>query len=164
MSIIQDFKNWKQTKQNTVVAQQKLSKQFNSMLGHVSLPHFGHNVAMEAAFIKSAPDPKTKPQECKQYMDNYAHICHAYPCFYVMYNPFDHIGVDTVYEAKQVQRCMNNLADGTIYEAFCRECDAFRDLVKYQSLYAQFKIAQENQQEAKQKLLNNFIFWKQNGR
>ena len=159
-TIIQDFKDWQQTKQDTVVAQQKLSKQFNHMLGHVSIPHFGHNVAIESAFIKSSPDPKTEPQECKQYMDNYAHLCHAYPCFYVMYNPFDHIGMDKVYNEKQVQRCMNNLTDGTIYEAFCQGCDAFRDLVKYQSLYAQFKIAQEKQKEAKQKLLSNFVFWK----
>ena len=161
LKIIQDYHNWKETKKNTVIAQQNVSKQFNSMLGQVSLPHFGHNISIESAFIKSAPDPKTQPQECKQYMDTYSHMCHAYPCFYVIYNPFDHIGVDKIYTEKQAQRCMNNLEDGTIYETFCRDCDAFKDLVQYQSLYAQFKMAQEKQNQAKQKLLDNFRFWKQ---
>ena len=161
LKIIQDYHNWKEAKKNTVVAQQNVSKKFNSMLGQISLPHFGHNISIESAFIKSAPDPKTQPQECKQYMDTYSHICHAYPCFYVIYNPFDHIGVNKVYTEKQAQRCMNNLEDGTIYETFCRDCDAFKDLVQYQSLYAQFKMAQEKQNQAKQKLLDNFRFWKQ---
>ncbi len=159
-NIIQDYNNWKQAKQNTVIAQQNVSKQFNSMLGHVSLPHFGHNVSIESAFIKTAPDPKTQPQECVKYMGIYSSMCHAYPCFYVLYNPFDHIGVDKVYTEKQARRCMNNLEDGTIYECFCGNCPAFKDLVKYQSLYAQFKMAQEKQNQAKRKLINNFMFWK----
>jgi hypothetical protein len=167
MSLIQDFRNWKTAKKATEIAQFKKDVQFNQMLGRIPIAHYGHNVFAEAAFIKCAPDPKNKPQECKQYMNNYAHICHAYPCFYVMYNPFGITGImtrDKVYQEKQVQRCMNNREDGKIYEAFCHGCPAFEDLVKYQSLYAQFKIAQEKQQEAKQKFLNNFIFWGQNGR
>ena len=160
-TIIQDYKNWKQAKQNTVVAQQVLSKKFNSMLGRVSLPHFGHNVSIESAFIKTAPDPKTQPQECKQYMDTYSHLCHAYPCFYVLYNPFDHIGMDRIYTEKQAERCMNNLEDGTIYEAFCAKCPAFKDLGQYQSLYAQLKMPQDTQKQAQHTLLNNFILCQQ---
>lgn len=160
LQIIQDYKDWKEAKKNTDIAQQKVSKQFNSMLGHVSLPHFGYNVSIQAAFVKSAPDPKTQPQECKQYVDTYSHMCHAYPCFYVIYNPFDHIGVNKIYSENEAERCMNNLEDGTIYEAFCQGCSAFKDLVKYQSLNAQLKIAQEEQNQAKQKLLNDLCFWK----
>lgn len=161
MQIIQDYKDWKKAKKATEIAKSKKDVQFATMLEQVSIPHFGYNYSIESAFIKSSPDPKSKPQECKQYMDNYAHLCHAYPCFYVMYNPFKD---NNDYKEEQVQRCMNNLADGTIYESFCQGCSAFKDLVKYQSLLAQFKIAYEKQKEAKQKLLSNFIFWKQKKR
>ncbi len=160
MSIIQDYKFWKEAKKATEIARLRKDVKFRTMLKQISIPHFGQNVSIEEAFIKSAPNPNTKPQECKQYVGNYAHMCHAYPCFYVMHNPFDDKDKSS-YTEEQVQRCMNNRADGTIYEAFCQGCPAFEDLVKYQMLYAQFKTAQAKQKAAKQKLLDNFIFWKQ---
>ena len=52
LQIIQDYKNWKEAKKNTDIAQQKVSKQFNSMLGHVSLPHFGYNVSITSLEIR----------------------------------------------------------------------------------------------------------------
>ncbi len=66
---------------------------------------------------------------------NFEH-CHAYPCFY-----------DICCDSKKIVQMYQSKM---IYESFCKDCSAFNILTKlYES------------QKAKQKLLNNFMFWKQ---
>ena len=64
--------------------------------------------------------------------------CKAYPCFYNG-------------ETK------NYIEDTKSYETFCSNCAKFKTLVQLQT-------AHQKQQEAKQKFLSNFIFWKQNSK
>ena len=61
--------------------------------------------------------------------------CKAYPCFY-----------DSVKK--------EHFEDITIYEIVCGDCIKFNTLLQLQD-------AQEKQQTAKHKLLDNFRFWKQ---
>lgn len=68
---------------------------------------------------------------------NFEH-CHAYPCFYNIYCDKK---VTQIHQSRMV------------YETFCKDCPAFDLLTKlYES------------QKKKQKLLSNFIFWKQNSK
>lgn len=160
MQIIQDYKSWKEAKKNTKLTKSKLATHFNAMLGHVSLEHYDSNMLSEAVCMKHAPNPEITPTEFKKYMETFAKDCHAYPCFYVVNNPFDFIGINNINREKQTKRCINNREDGMVYEAFCHDCPCFKDLVEYQSLKAQLQTAQDEQKTAKQKLLSNFMFWK----
>ena len=159
-NIIRDYKYWQETKKATKAAEGRLGVKLSCMVGKLSLADLGHNYAIEAAFVQSMPDPKIQPAAAKKYIAQFAAKCHSYPCFFILYNPFDHSDNKT-YTEKNVTRCINNREDGTIYEAFCGKCPAFKDLVEYQMLKSKLQDAQQQQQAAKQKLLDNFRFWKQ---
>ncbi len=94
------------------------------------------------AFIQDFKDWKTAKKSVKAIEVALSDVCKAvpstckaYPCFY---------NGDTKKSVKDI----------TIYEMVCRDCTKFKTLLQLQK-------AQQEQQLLKQKLLDNFRFWKQ---
>ena len=168
VKIIQDFKDWKKTKKIAADAEYKMNQKFDEMLGQVSVDEYFRNSAREALFYENLPTAENQDNPTKDeirtfnsYLAQAAKICRANSCFYMLYDPFVKIDGKRYNEkSKEVHRCINNHKAGVIFEKYCDGCSAFKDLIEYQSLKAQYAEAQRTYALAKKNLLDNFRFRK----
>ena len=165
LKIIQDYKELRKARADVKSAKQNLKDYKYFVAERCNGIVFFHNVCKEEMFYSALP--VIRKQTDLELLRKYAVECRATSCFYKIYENFGTVnypfGLSRKYEINPgtVRSCINVNDNGTIDEVRCEGCSHFEKLVKYQLLNAKLKQAQENQKQAKQKLIDNFIFWKQ---
>lgn len=165
INIIQDFKDWKNARLDVIVSKQNLERYRDSIIKKCEGKEFFNNLFKTDAFYSAIPLIKTKEDFYK--LREYGAQCRSSACFFKLYEYLGTVcvplGFPRRYELSpdHVFSCVNVIDNGVIDDVRCADCPYFDQLVEYQLLSAKLKQAQENQQELKQKLLDNFRFWKQ---
>ena len=147
--IIQDFEDWKNAKQYAKHVKYSLNSHIENITEKCSCETFNgnllkenhyHNILLIASFFGDKLD-------LEQIANDKSKLYRASSCFYKLKN--------------DVKECINVSCDKRRAEIRCGDCSRFKYLVVYQSLNTQLQEAQQKQEFAKQKLLDNFRFWKQ---
>ena len=164
-NIIQDFKDWKNARTDVMVSKHNLERYRDSITKKCEGKEFISNIFKIDAFYTATPLIRTQEDFYK--IREYAAKCRASSCFFKLYEYLGTVclplGFPRRYEVNpgHVFSCVNVSDKGIIDDLRCGDCPHFKELVEYQVLNSKLKQAQENHQEMKQKLLDNFRFWKQ---
>ncbi len=165
MQIVQDYKDWKKARSEFIASKHNLEKYRDSITKKCEGKEFFANLFKRDAFYTATPLVKTREDFYK--LREYGAQCRASSCFFKLYEYLGTVcvplGFPRRYEINpdRVFSCVNVIEEGVIDDVRCENCPNFDKLVEYQLLNAKLKQAQENHQELKQTLLDNFRFWKQ---
>ena len=167
-TLLQDYIDWKKAKAEPKYCVTVMDNYQQSI--EVKLPYeeWRRNLAKIGTFCKMmepykayADNPNTHAKFTERYDALAKHLRSSY-CFMGCRENVDilglgQIGIDI---DDSTLRCVNNRANGDIVEHLCDGCDKFRELVKYQMLAANAKVAKEKQDAAKMMLMNHFRIFK----
>jgi hypothetical protein len=157
MQIIQDFKNWKKARVALSQSKDSVQKYKPSLIQTCDESTWNRNIKNENLFNECIPLPKDIDGLFNMVLHVHTNIriineaaekYRATSCFYEF--------------GKNVKQCINfSPNDSLESDVRCNTCPHFMFLKHFQKLNYDAVKKEQEYQVAKQKLLNNFIFWKQ---
>ena len=179
-TIIQDYKNYRQTKKTTKLVSDKLNSKFQNMIqpiGLCELNEYRLEVGILGIYAKEL-NTTYGITETRKYISEKGPLVHLPSCFCYATaanllepkNIIQTVAVQDLAKKERIEctennaiRCVHNFECGIIREDLCANCpkDTFKNLVEYHSLKAEMQDAQQQEKNAKQKLLSHFQFRKQ---
>jgi len=114
------------------------------------------------ASLEKAKRDLTQTEFDNKYYEDEMKKLHAKSCFIRVffepaYVPFSERLDDLMMSVSVgIHRCANNHENGDVREHLCAGCPKFGELVKYQMLAGNAKVAQQRRDEARKALLNHF--------
>lgn len=178
-TIIQDYKNYRQTKKTMKMVNDKLNSKFQNMIQPIGL-HELNRYALEVGILSLYTNELNTTYgitEAQKYLSEKGPLVHLPSCFCYasaanLLKPKGIIQTVAVLDLAKKEhiectennaiRCVHNIESGIIHEDLCANCpkDTFKNLVEYHSLKGQLQDAQQQEKNAKQKLLSHFQFRK----
>ena len=155
--IKQDYQIWKQAKAETKRCINAMNECMEKIKGAILYDEWKEYVAKVGKIhplLKDKNTTVTDAEFSEKYADEMKQL-QAKSCFLMTVQPSFDLGVNLLVIG-DVVRCVNNHANGQIYEKHCAGCPKFNELVEYQMLATNVQLAREKQCAAKQVLLNNF--------
>ena len=162
LKIVQDFKNWVDACVITKNCETYLRNYRESIIAWcdsrtVFENWYKENVYNTALRYAAASDDFKRFYQIR---GQKSVTCRASSCFYKL---VDETYKGTAINPKDVFECINVKDKEGVGEHRCIGCSHYDEHTRYQLLNSRLQEAQEKQQAAKQKLLDNFRFWKQKG-
>jgi len=179
LTIVQDYKNYRQQKKNVELLKNKLDIKFKNMVQPISfseLDDYKYQLNRLVIGGKAVRAEKGVEALCK-YMDEKAPLVHLPSCFCNVFassylKPDGFIqGIMRLNFADRewselkednVCKCIHSQED-VIREDYCANCstDTLKNLKEYKSLKGELLNAQQSLKDTKQKLLNQYKFKRQ---
>ena len=180
--IIQDYKDYRKTKKTAQAIKDRLDKHFKGMVKPVSLFELKKYNLQASLLVKygNIVLEETGIEGLNKYLEEKAPLVHAPSCFcttfassYLKDNPLANFmfafPLKSLEEQERsalnennVVRCIHNHEDGKLSENYCANCppDRFKALLEFHSLKGDLQRAQEQQKQAKEKLLAHLPFYR----
>lgn len=157
----QDYKIWKQAKAETKRCENVMEEykyKITDAMSDKEWQEYSNKVMEIHTLMKDKRITVTDADFSEKYADDMKQL-QAKGCFFRVYRPIyiPHLDcTDFTFIGDDSYRCANNHTNGQIYEKHCEGCPKFNELVEYQMLETNVKLAREKQRAAWQVLLNNF--------
>lgn len=161
-TFIQDYKNWKQARVKARYCMNAMDNYRHEI--EVSVPYeewMGYTRKLLAAYdsLESVQNSVTQTDFDNKYIDEMKKL-HAKGCFvnvffdplYVPFSESPEIWISPF----GLHKCINNKDSGDVHENLCAGCPKFNELVKYQMLVSNAKVAQQRCVDARKTLLGHF--------
>ena len=168
MQIIEDYRFYRAAKSELDKAENALNVYRDSITQECDGKVFSNNVYKSDMFYKSLKmfyDSISHTNEKGVFHNIYKNYTACIPssCFYTL-RPGQMITcmpskIERKADLHGVFSCVN--ADDTTINVYCLDCSHLADIAKYKSLHSDFNEAKQKFAYAKQKLLDDLMFWKQ---
>lgn len=157
MTLVQDYKNWKNASSVLKKAELDLNECRKSMTDYISFEQMHTMLDAVNEFNSLLPQDRNQPDYAEKYVEIYEKNrknVRAPYCFFKV--SFTVPNVNFVFHDDEVSPCPNNHSDGHIEYFACQDCPHFEKLKQYQSLAQTVFKAKREKLNAKQKLMSNF--------
>lgn len=157
ITLIQDYKNWKNARATLKKSESYLNDYRKSVTKYVPYEVILSMLDAWHEFKNLLPTDRTQPDYAQKYVEIYEQNkknVRAPYCFFMLSLTDPNTGI--VYNDNKLQRCPNNRTDGHIEEFACQDCPGIIELVQYQSFAQDVIKAKQEEHCAKQKLMSHF--------
>lgn len=157
MNIIQDFKDWKNAKKSVRIRQADFQRFKNYMIEDCDLPTWLKNQENERLFHEQGPEMKDL-NDGLRILQNVHYMMN-----FVLQQAIKYRASSCLYRFNgKVGQCINMSEEKSSFRnQRCEGCPHFKYIAHLQLLGTRVAEELQKQEIAKQKLLSNFMFWKQ---